>query len=135
MMNNKGTTGTCNYCNQSRMVGCDIGDSTEERNETATLDCDCPEAQKNNKAQEQAEIAARRIDELFGAEAAEKGIAPLNNESGIQILKSIVMAISDYDMESATIQLTKRCKAKIAITKKGEIKVTRTETMQYESTE
>jgi len=128
-----GLTGTCKYCGELRLTNCEHNDTEEERDEYATMYCDCYESVNATKKEEYAENARKQIDELFGDGTEKIGASSIKSQLAIELMRDAVVAISDYQIVSVSMQVTSRIKAKIAMNSKGKIDITRTDTDQYKS--
>ena len=124
------TTGICLYCGQLIEVGPHM--LQKDANKTATDVCSCPEAKTERTVIEQIEDARDRVERLFGDSSEELGFKPIADNAPVSMLNDIVALIARRLISSATVQIRGQCKAKIGLTSKGKIKVSRSETRSYD---
>lgn len=124
------TTGICLYCGQLIEVGPHM--LQKDANKTATDVCSCPEAKTERTVTEQIEDARDRVERLFGDSSEELGFKPIADNAPVSMLNDIVALIARRLISSATVQIRGQCKAKIGLTSKGKIKVSRSETRSYD---
>ena len=63
--------GTCRFCGQQILVEDGEGMTEPQRDECATLHCECDDAKVYQEAALRRDTAKRRVDELFGEGAGE----------------------------------------------------------------
>lgn len=73
------------------------------------------------------EDAKDRVRQLFGERAEELGFVPLADAPAVELLEQIAALIATGPISSATINVRGRCKAKLTVSTKGKIKVSRSE--------
>ena len=86
--------------------------------------CDCIEADHRTRLKRQKERAHAKIEELFNGNDEENECI---NNAALQLIHSAVGPIVDDDIASATIDIG-GIKAKLTMTAKGNVKITRTDT-------
>lgn len=124
------TTGICRYCGQVVEVGPHM--LQKDADKTATEVCSCPEAKIERNVTEQIEEARDRVERLFGDSSEELGFKPIADKAPVSMLDDMVALIARRLISSATVQIRGQCKAKIGLTSKGKIKVSRSETRSYD---
>ena len=124
------TTGICRYCGQVIEVGPHM--LRKDADKTATDVCSCPEAKIERNVTEQIEEARDRVERLFGDSSEELGFKPIADKAPVSMLDDMVALIARRLISSATVQIRGQCKAKIGLTSKGKIKVSRSETRSYD---
>ena len=124
------TVGACRYCGQMQEVG--PHPSQVAADETASEVCNCPTARIERRITEQTEDARDRVQRLFGEECAELGFKPIEATGPVQLLGEVVEQIARGLISSASINIRGQCKAKLCLTTKGKIKVSRSETRSYD---
>jgi len=125
--------GICPFCGQGNIaLDYEDCDTQAERDHAAMLRCHCTDAVIAAAKEKRIEKAQERIQRLFGSGARELGFRPIQGDSIFILMNLIVEQIANYEIQSATIQISSKTKAKIATTSKGIIKVERTETSKYQ---
>jgi len=124
------TVGACRYCGQMQEVG--PHPSQAAADDTASDVCNCPTARIERRITEQAEDARDRVRRLFGEECAELGFKPIEATGPVDLLGQVVELIARGLISSANINIRGQCKAKLCLTTKGKIKVSRSETRSYD---
>ncbi len=123
--------GTCRFCGQVSAVDGDW--NTQEAADDAAINtCDCPKARSERSAIEQINDAKVRIQQLFGPDATEYSFAPVAEPEPITLLDNLVELVARRHISSAAVQIRGYCKAKISLTKKGKIKIERSEARSYQ---
>ena len=123
------TTGACRYCGQLQEVGPHPTQAAAD--ETASEVCSCPGAKRERRVREQTEDAQEKITRIFGEEAESLGFRAAPEES-VALLNLTVGLIARGFISSASLNLLGLCKAKLSITSKGKIKVSRSETRSFD---
>ena len=82
---------------------------------------DCPEAGRPGGGRKRPGTSA------FGERAEELGFVPLADAPAVELLEQIAALIATGPISSATINVRGRCKAKLTVSTKGKIKVSRSE--------
>lgn len=59
------TTGTCAYCQSVRIIKVDKDATEKEKNDIATLECDCEQAQRAAKAQTSVRMIREKIKDRY----------------------------------------------------------------------
>ncbi len=122
MNQNESTTGQCRFCGQSIMIDGGAGMTDPQREEAATMLCDCDTAQEYQQAAVRAEEAKERIRELAG-DAAEE---PFQQPVAVQmILESAVEELCKEEINAITVATSQELKYKLSRTAKGNIKIVR----------
>lgn len=116
-------TGTCRFCGQTAAREALEEWQQEEIDELVTETCECLEARLYANEKGQKERANERIDLLFGKQSA---VAV--KDAAVDLLHRAVDLICEGSISAVTIDIGNGVKAKINITSKGFIKVTRTKT-------
>jgi len=124
-------TGTCKYCGQVVEIGGGYY-RQEEADITASEICNCWEAKAERTALEQIASARDNIQKLFGREAAESGLIPIEKPEPVELLNNLVELVARRHISSATVQLRGYCRAKVSLTPKLKIKVERAENKVYQ---
>ena len=122
----KFTTGACKYCGQTAELG-QAYDTQEAADEAASELCECTSATIARRRAAQVEDAKDRVRQLFGERAEELGFVPLADAPAVELLEQIAALIATGPISSATINVRGRCKAKLTVSTKGKIKVSRSE--------
>lgn len=123
------TTGACRYCGQLQEVGPHPTQAAAD--ETASEVCSCAAAKRERRVREQTEDAQEKITRIFGEEAESLGFRAAPEES-VALLNLTVGLIARGFVSSANLNLLGLCKAKLSITSKGKIKVSRSETRSFD---
>lgn len=123
------TRGVCGFCGQ--YIEVDPHPSQVEADKTASEVCSCFEAKRMRRINEQIEDAQEKIARLFGEEAESLGFKPINGRGPIELLEQIVGLIAHGEITSAAVNIRGQCKAKLSLTSKEKIKVSRSETRSY----
>lgn len=123
------TTGACRYCGQLQEVGPHPTQAAAD--ETASEVCSCAAAKRERRVREQTEDAQEKIARIFGEEAESLGFRAAPEES-VALLNLTVGLIARGFISSANLNLLGLCKAKLSITSKGKIKVSRSETRSFD---
>ena len=116
--------GTCRFCKQQRTVEILQEWNKHEIDEAATELCDCNEATTYTYRKKRAEQANTKIKELFGEDNGEVTVSA----KVVNILYEAVIPICEELAAAVSIDVGNGVKAKISMTQKGTIKVTRTKT-------
>lgn len=120
------TTGVCKYCGQTSELG-QAYETQEAADEAASEICACTSATLARRRAVQVEDAKDRVRQLFGEGAEELGFIPLADASAVEFLENAAALIATGPISSATINVRGRCKAKLTVSNKGKIKVSRSE--------
>lgn len=120
------TTGTCKHCGQSIALP-EAYDTQEDADDAAGEMCSCPSANIARRKRLQVEAAKDKVRQLFGEGAEELGFRPLAGEGAVDLLERTVEMIALGPISSATINVRGQCKAKLTVSTKGKIKVSRSE--------
>lgn len=120
------TTGTCKHCGQSITLP-EAYDTQEAADAAAVEMCACPSATIARRKRLQVEAAKDKVRQLFGEGAEELGFRPLAGEGAVELLERTVEMIALGPISSATINVRGQCKAKLTVSTKGKIKVSRSE--------
>lgn len=123
------TTGACRYCGQLQEVGPHPTQAAAD--ETASEVCSCPGAKRERRVREQTEDAQEKISRIFGEEAESLGFRAAPEES-VALLNLTVGLIARGFISSVNMNLLGLCKAKLSVTSKGKIKVSRSETRSFD---
>lgn len=120
------TAGVCKHCGQ--MIELGGGYATQEDADAAAEElCDCPTASIARRKRAQVEAAKGKVRQLFGEGAEELGFRPLAGEGAVDLLERAVELIALGPISSATFNVRGQCKAKLTVSTKGKIKVSRSE--------
>lgn len=117
--------GSCAYCGQMMSFHTDGSWGQEQLNELATLGCSCPHAKRYQALHKAKDAAERKIRKLFGRGADMKDAEDAEDET-VSMLIKLVGLIADEQIQSASIVIAPRLKAKMSVSSKGTIKVKRT---------
>ncbi len=121
------TTGVCKHCGQ--MIELGGGYATQAAADAAAEElCDCAQARTARRMAAQIKDARARVRQLFGEEAEKLGFIPLADDDAVELLERVAELIAIGPISSATLNVRGRCKAKLSISSKGKIKVSRSET-------
>lgn len=120
------TTGVCRHCGQIQDLGGEYG-TQEEANAAAEELCDCTTATIARRKRAQVEAAKEKVRQLFGEGAEELGFRPLAGDGAVDLLERAVELIALGPISSATFNVRGQCKAKLTVSTKGKIKVSRSE--------
>lgn len=123
------TTGACRYCGQLQEVGPHPTQAAAD--ETASEVCSCPGAKRERRVREQTEDAQEKISRIFGEEAESLGFRAAPEET-VGLLNLTVGLIARGFISSANMNLLGLCRAKLSVTSKGKIKVSRSETRSFD---
>ena len=123
------TTGACRYCGQLQEVGPHPTQAAAD--ETASEVFSCPGAKRERRVREQTEDAQEKISRIFGEEAESLGFRAAPEES-VALLNLTVGLIARGFISSANMNLLGPCTAKLSVTSKGKIKVSRSETRSFD---
>lgn len=116
---------TCPYCGQILSSGTREFNSQADADKWAASQCNCSEAYKERKRQEQIDFAKERVRQLFGEEAAEFGFEPVANTEMIDLLNDVIENIAYGRLRGATLQMKGSGKAVISTTSENKIRVKR----------
>lgn len=119
-------TGVCTYCGQAISLDQEYG-SAEEANAAATAICNCDIAKAERNLRREIEGAKNKVYRLFGETAGGWGFEPIQQETIDLMLGAVELVARDH-IDSITINCRGEYKATIAMTGKGKIKVSRSET-------
>ena len=126
--------GACRFCGQ--VGNTDIAYLTqEEANDAATDNCKCDEACAERRIRRQIQSAASNIRDIFGAGAEEHGFQEITEPEIFRLLENVIELTARRKLASSVIQIRGYCRAAIAYTPKGEIKIARTESKAYQIAE
>ena len=109
-------TGFCKFCGQAVAIETERDMDQEQLDTEATSKCTCEEAMRKRKQKESAGAAINAVEILF------KELPGME-----QFLKSGVQAISNGDVYSISVDSGRGTQAKLKMTNKGSIRVTRIE--------
>lgn len=123
------TTGACRYCGQLQEVGPHPTQAAAD--ETASEVCSCPGAKRERRVREQTEDAQEKTSRIFGEEAESLGFRAAPEET-VALLNLTVGLIARGFISSANMNLLGLCRAKLSVTSKGKIKVSRSETRSFD---
>lgn len=123
------TTGACRYCGQLQEVGPHPTQAAAD--ETASEVCSCAGAKRERRVREQTEDAQEKISRIFGEEAESLGFRAAPEET-VGLLNLTVGLIARGFISSANMNLLGLCRAKLSVTSKGKIKVSRSETRSFD---
>ena len=104
--------GVCDFCGQVILDG---------------GNCDCPEAERQIKIENQIERAAISIQEIFGDKCKENDYEPVQQDN-IDIMYDAATQIANHKMHAVSFVLSSGTRAKLTRGAKGVIKVERSET-------
>lgn len=93
--------------------------------------CSCPGAKRERRVREQTEDAQEKISRIFGEEAESLGFRAAPEET-VGLLNLTVGLIARGFISSANMNLLGLCRAKLSVTSKGKIKVSRSETRSFD---
>ena len=113
--------GTCRFCGQQILVEDGEGMTEPQRDECATLHCECDDAKVYQEAALRRDTAKRRVDELFGEGAGEHR----QPDEVIGEIKSAVDLICDKKAKNMTLTIRTGLKCRIMQMAKDKIKVVR----------
>lgn len=116
--------GACECCGQIKIVEAPVNWNDDQVNGLVTEMCDCIEADHRTRLKRQKERAHAKIEELFNGNDKENECI---NNAALQLIHNAVEPIVDDDIASATIDIG-GIKAKLSMTAKGNVKITRTDT-------
>lgn len=114
-------TGNCRFCGQQMILNHEEEMTEPQREECATMHCECDAAKEYQQTANRRNIAKQRINELFGEGAGAHAQPP----EVLDMLHKCVDLICDKDMKQivATIRTGLRCR--IMEMAKDKIKVVR----------
>ncbi|MCI8483476.1 MAG: hypothetical protein HFH41_03940 [Lachnospiraceae bacterium] len=113
--------GECRFCGQTAVENAPEGWTQGQVDEFITEVCRCNEGALYRIRKKQKERAHERIEFLFG-EKSEFGVTP---EKAEQLLHESVELVADREVQEVTVNIGDGVKAKINITQKDTIKITR----------
>ena len=126
--------GACRFCGQ--VGNTDVAYLTqEEADDAATADCKCDKACAERRIQRQIQNAAANVKDIFGAGAEEHGFQEITEPEIFRLLESIIELTARRKLASSVIQIRGYCRAAVAYTPKGEIKIVRSESKAYQIAE
>lgn len=111
--------GSCRFCGQMAQIETLFPWPQEKLDEAATEMCKCGEAQNYTSRKKRVEKAKRTIERQFGKYLP---------GTAVELLKTAVDLVEEDQIDSLTLDAGNGLKAKIFITRKGSIKVEKTET-------
>ena len=111
--------GACRFCGQIAQFKTIAEFTEEEQDELATELCECDEAKWYTTTKERKERAHERINELFAGE--EK----MTTER-LDYIHGAVEPVIEQMLEKVSVNVTDTVKAEIALTSKGNVKITKT---------
>lgn len=120
------TTGVCRHCGQTIDLGAMYA-TQEEADAAAEELCECPAATVARRKRAQVEAAKEKVRQLFGDGADELGFRSLAGDGAVDLLERTVELIALGPISSATFNVRGQCKAKLTVSTKGKIKVSRSE--------
>lgn len=106
----------CSYCGQVRLDG---------------GFCDCPQAQKQRKIEDQITRAKETIKLVF-VNCEEQGLEPVP-ESAVNLMNYVIREIAQRNMLQVQITINARTKAKLSLGSKGQVNIERVETQKLTS--
>lgn len=122
MNQNESGTGQCRFCGQRIMINGGAEMTEPQREEAATMQCDCDTAQKYQQIAKRGEKAKERIRELAGDAAEEQFQQP---EAVREIMMTAVDALCREEIDAINVIIGQELKYKFTRTKKGNIKIVR----------
>ena len=93
--------------------------------------CDCPQAQKQRKIEDQISRAKETIRLVF-VNCEEQGLDPVP-ESAVNLMNYAIKEIAQRNMLQVQITINARTKAKLSLASKGQVNIERVETQKLTS--
>lgn len=113
--------GECRFCGQSKLLHLAAPWDEEKCNEAATEMCDCEEARDYTKGKQREENAIKAISTAYGEDA------PVPLPQFVSLLQPAVKPLVTGKIDSITVELY-GIKAKLTMTSKGKVKLSKTAT-------
>ena len=122
--------GVCRWCGQVRIVSYCV--TKEEADARAAEECDCAGAVRERRRLERVEKARENIDRVFGDGATEYGQRPVGGDV-LDFLRHSAELMAGYvcagdAISGVSVTVPDVCVAKLSVTSKGNVKVSRSET-------
>ena len=117
-------TGVCKFCGQTRFVRAYPEDTEEQVNELAARECECSEAQKEQKIEQSVFSMSKKIDKQYEAAPAQLKVA----------LKAVLRPICAGEIKKAGISCTDG-NTYTVFSKEGKLKILKSRTDQEEISE
>ena len=119
--------GYCAYCGQAAQTR---GDTQEEANKLATKMCTCEGVIKERRVRAIIDDAQNRAADLFGEGGADDGFAMVHSEGIGELINAAIERVAYGELREVSMQITGCGAAKIAATKGGGVRITRSRKMQ-----
>jgi len=121
-------TGACLFCGQVYDTDVEFN-SQEEADQNATMMCTCSSAKLMQKLEASRSAAYQNIDQLFDQGCEKVCGLPACSETVIVFLKQAVDLVSHSHIDGISVNLGSDGRAKISVTGKGNIKVSRSQSV------
>jgi len=119
--------GYCAYCGQMHQTA---GVTQEEADRIATQVCQCDSAKRERHIREIIDAAQYRAADLFGEGGADDGFVMVHSEGIVELINAAIERVAYGELAEVSMQITGCGAAKIAATKGGGVRITRSRKMQ-----